>query len=47
MRGESGRALARAPGVRVYHGFGDSRLRWRDTLFEIEKERVVGNLGRD
>ena len=45
MRSQSGRSLARAPRVRIYHGFGDSRLRWRDTVFEVEKERVVGTLG--
>jgi len=46
LRSESGQSLARSSRVRVFHGFGDARLRWRDAVLEVEKEHRMGNLPR-
>ena len=36
-----GRPLAEAGQVRVYHGFGDARLAWRDGTVEVQREAIV------
>jgi hypothetical protein len=41
VRATHGGELRSASEVRVFHGFGDPRLRWRVTLHEVEKEAVL------
>jgi len=45
LRSLSGQPLVKASRVQIFHGFGDARLRWRHTILEVEKERVVDTLG--
>jgi hypothetical protein len=44
LRSQSAQPLAKASRVRVFHGFGDARLRWRRAILEVEKERMLDNL---
>ena len=41
LRTPNGEDLDRAEQVRVFHGFGDVRLKWRDSIERVEKEAVV------
>jgi hypothetical protein len=41
LRAFGGGELASAQRIRVFHGFGDSRLRWRGSVLEVKKEAVV------
>ncbi|MCP4536859.1 MAG: hypothetical protein GY832_06905, partial [Chloroflexi bacterium] len=39
---QDGRPLVESEQVRVFHGFGDARLGWRDDVVEVKQEGVVG-----
>jgi hypothetical protein len=41
IRSQDGRPLNRSRAVRVFHGFGDARLRLGDRQFEVVREQVV------
>lgn len=39
LRSQDGKALRNSKQVRVFHGFGDTRLKWKDALLNIPRER--------
>jgi hypothetical protein len=41
LRAFGGGELASAQRIRVFHGFGDSRLRWRGSVLDVKREAVV------
>lgn len=43
LRSVNGETLDRAEHVRVFHGFGDTRVKWRDSVERVEKEAVIEN----
>jgi hypothetical protein len=46
LRSLDDRPLTKARQVRVFHAFGDSRLRWGDAVEEIRAERVLTRPGK-
>jgi hypothetical protein len=46
LRSLDGKPLTRSRQVRVFHAFGDARLRWGDTVEEIRAERILARPGR-
>jgi hypothetical protein len=41
LRAVGGLSLATAPRARVFHGFGDPRIRWAGRELTVEREAVV------
>jgi len=41
LRSVTAEALDRSSRVRIFHGFGDTRVKWRDSIERVEKETVV------
>jgi hypothetical protein len=41
LRGLNGKPISESEKVRVFHGFGDARLAWRDGVVEVKKETII------
>ena len=41
LRALNGVPLDRATRVRIFHGFGDTRVKWRDSIERVDKEAVI------
>jgi hypothetical protein len=41
LRSEDGKRLDRSRAIRVFHGFGDPRIRVRETMAEVSREELV------
>jgi hypothetical protein len=41
LRSLDGKGLSSSRQIRVYHGFGDARLKWRGRVGTVEKETTL------
>ncbi len=41
LRVEKGRDFDHARGLRIFHGFGDAKIRWKEATWDVPREEVV------
>jgi len=41
MRSLDGKPLSESEQIRVFHGFGDTKLSWKDKIMEVRKETII------